>query len=211
MLSTTGFFFFPPWLSPRILQALWELPDWVCLPNLLPIFEQPDAVTAIRKTFGGLLWGLSFGDRRGVIESLRYVRSVPELLTTLSRCKVRLLSKEPFPPPPIPGDRSLVPLRSAAEMRREAREMRNCLYKMIEEVFGGCVFLFVGAARNAPVLVIGDGTRLAHLEIKGRSNAAVPEATVSEIRALVEDEFSNPAQCGDGGSSVAALRTPGRP
>ena len=28
---------FAPYLSPRILQALWELPDWICLPNLPPV------------------------------------------------------------------------------------------------------------------------------------------------------------------------------
>ena len=113
---------FAPYLSPRILQALWELPDWICLPNLLPIIEQADTVTASRQSFGARLWGLLSGDCRGVIESLRHVRLVPELLTTLSRCQVRLLSKEPFPQAADSEDWCLVRLRSAAEMRREARE-----------------------------------------------------------------------------------------
>ncbi len=112
---------FAPYLSPRILQALWELPDWICLPNLLSIIEQADTVTASRQ-FGARLWGLLSGDCPGVIESLRHVRSVPELLTTLLRCQVRLLSKEPFPKAADSEDWCLVRLRSAAEMRREARE-----------------------------------------------------------------------------------------
>ena len=189
--STARVLSFAPYLSPCILQALWELPDWVCLPNLLPIIEQEDAVTAIRQTFGGRLWDLSSGDRHSLIESLRHVTSAPELLTKLSRCKVRLLSKEPFPQPPIPGNQCLVPLRSAAEMRREAREMRNCLHKMIEEVFAGQVYFFSwNGAERATVLVIHSGGEFAYLEVKGKSNAAVLPETISQIRALVEGQFS---------------------
>jgi len=103
MPSTARVLSFAPYLSPRILQALWELPDWVCLPNLLPIIEQEEAVAAIKKTFAGRLWDLSSGDCGSLIESLRHVRSVPKLLTILSRCKVRQLSKEPFPQPPNSG------------------------------------------------------------------------------------------------------------
>ncbi len=189
--STARVLAFAPYLSPRILQALWELPDWICLLNLLPILEQPDAVAAIKKTFGGRLWDLSSGDRRSVIESLRHARSMPELLTKLSRCKVQLLSKEPFPQPPIPGNQRLVPLCSAAEMRRETREMRNCLHKMIEEVFAGQVYFFSWkGAQWATVLVIYKGSELAHLEVKGKANAAVLAETISEIRVLVEEQFS---------------------
>jgi hypothetical protein len=189
--STARVLFFAPYLSPRILQALWELPDWVCLSNSLLIIEHKDVVTAIRKTFGGRLWDLSSGDRHSLIESLRHVRSAPELLTKLSRCKVRLLSKEPFPQPPIPGNQCLVPLRSAAEMRREAREMRNCLHKMIEEVFAGQVYFYSwNGAERAAVLVIYSGSELAHLEVKGKANAVALPETISEIRALVEEQFS---------------------
>ena len=115
---------------------------------------------------------------------------MPELLTKLSRCKVQLLSKEPFPQPPIPGNQRLVPLCSAAEMRRETREMRNCLHKMIEEVFAGQVYFFSWkGAQWATVLVIYKGSELAHLEVKGKANAAVLAETISEIRVLVRNSF----------------------
>jgi len=76
-------------------------------------------------------------------------------------------------------------------MRREAREMHNCLHKMIEEVFAGHVYFFswTGAER-ATVLAIYKGSELAHLEVKGKANAAVLPETISEIRALVEKQFS---------------------
>jgi hypothetical protein len=47
------------YLSPAILHAIWELPDWICLSNLLPLFEEPDAVAAIKATFKTHLWDLS--------------------------------------------------------------------------------------------------------------------------------------------------------
>jgi hypothetical protein len=47
------------YLSPAILRAIWELPDWICLSNLLPILEEPDAVATIKATFKTHLWYLS--------------------------------------------------------------------------------------------------------------------------------------------------------
>jgi hypothetical protein len=186
---------FAPYLSPRILGAIWKLPDWICLPNLLPIFEQREAVAAIKKTFKGRLWDLSSDLRLSVTRSLHGVTSSAQLFSKLLTWRERLLFKEPFPLPPIPGNEFLIPLRSAAEMRREAREMRNCLHKMIEEVFAGHVYFYSWkGAERASVLVIDDGTRLAHLEIKGRSNALVQQETISQVRALVAEQFSKSAE-----------------
>ena len=122
-----------PYLSPGILRAIWQLPDWICLPNLLPILEEREPVAAIRSTFGAHLWDLSGELQHGVVESLRRVKSLPELRVRVLSWQDRLLSREPFPQPPIPGDERLKPLRSAAEMRHEAREMRSCLHKLITE------------------------------------------------------------------------------
>jgi hypothetical protein len=194
--STARVLAFAPYLSSRILQAIWELPDWLCLPNLLPILEDPGVVAAVRKTLGARIWDLSHDDRRALIDSLRHVTSAPELLAAASRCNLRLLSKEPFPQPPIPGDHFLVPLRSAAEMRGEAREMRNCLHKMIEEVPAGQVYFTSWKdAERATVLVIYGESALTHLEVKGKANAPVAPETIAAIRALVEEQFANAAGC----------------
>ena len=187
-------------LSPAILRAIWELPDWICLPNLLPIFEESEAVAAIKTTFRAHLWDLSRELQRGVIKSLSSVKSLPELEMRLQVWRERLLTREPFPEPPIPGDDRLKPLTSSAEMQREAREMRSCLHKLIAEVFDGAVYFYSwNGSERATVLVIYSPGELAHLEVKGRRNADVSPDTMSEIRSVIEGQFQLPA------SSVIAV------
>jgi hypothetical protein len=178
------------YISPAILNAMWELPDWICLSNLLPILEKPEAVAAIKVTFRTHLWDLSEDLRRGVVESLSHVKSLAELEARLQVWRGRLLEREPFPKPPIPGNDHLKPLTSAAEMRREAREMRSCIHKLISEVFGGVVYFYSWkGSERATVLVIHSLGKLKFLEVKGRNNAEVTPDTMSEIRSLVEGQF----------------------
>jgi len=180
------------YLSPAILRAIWELPDWICLSNLLPILEEPDAVAAIKATFKTHLWDLSPALKRGVIKSLSLVKSFHELEPRLQAWRERLLSREPFPDPPIPGNDRLKPLTSAAEMRREAREMRSCLHKLIAEVFEGAVYFYSwNGPERATVLVIYSLGKLAHLEVKGMRNADVSPATILEIRSLIDAQFDS--------------------
>jgi len=181
------------YLSPRILGALWRLPDWICLPNLLVLFEDSEAVSAIRRTFGSRLWDLSRHLQRGVIESLRTVKSMLVLQRRLQRWRERLLAREPFPKPPIPGDDRLRPMLSASEMQSEAREMRSCVHKLIVEVFRGegtVYFYSWNGSERATVLVIHDPNGVTHLEIKGTRNSDVSAATISEIRSLIEEQFA---------------------
>jgi len=177
-------------LSPAILRAIWELPDWICLPNLLPILEEPEAVAAINATFKTRLWDLSRDLQRGVVKSLSRVKSVDEFEARLQEWRERLLSREPFPQPPILGNDLLRPLTSAGEMQREAREMRSCLHKLIAEVFDGAVYFYSWkGSERATVLVIHSPGKLTHLEVKGRRNADVSPDTMSDIRSLIEGQF----------------------
>jgi hypothetical protein len=142
-------------LSPAILRAIWVLPDWICSPNLLPILEEPEAVVAIKPTFKAHLWDLSRELQRRVIKSLSRVKSLHELEARLKVWRERLLTREPFPQSPVPGNDRLKPLTSAAEMQREAREMRSCLLKLIAEVFEGAVYFYSwNGSERATVLVI---------------------------------------------------------
>lgn len=178
-------------LSPAILRAIWMLPDWICSPNLLPILEEPGAVGAIKATFKTHLWDLSRELQRGVVRSLRRVKSLLELEARLQVWRERLLSRERFPQPPISGNGCLKPLTSAAEMQREAREMRSCLHKLIAEVFERAVYFYSwNGSERATVLVIHSLGKLAHLEVKGRWNADVSPDTMSDIRSLIEEQFS---------------------
>ena len=131
-------------------------------PNLLPILEEPGAVAAIKATFKSHLWDLSRELQRGVIKSLSRVKSLRELEERLQVWRERLLSRERFPQPPIPGNDRLKPLTSAAEMRREAREMRSCLHKLIAEVFEGAVYFYSWhGSERATVLVVHSPGKLA--------------------------------------------------
>ncbi len=178
-------------LSPEILRAIWELPDWICLPNLLPILEKPEGVAAIKAAFRAHLWDLSRELKRGVVKSLSRVNSLRELKARLQTWRERLLSREPFPEPPIPGNDRLKPLSSSAEMQREAREMRSCLHKLITEVLDGAVYFYSwNGSERATVLVIHGSGELTHLEVKGRRNADVSPDTISEIEKLIEEQFS---------------------
>jgi hypothetical protein len=177
-------------LSPAILRAIWVLPDWICLPNLLPILEEPEAVAAVKATFKAHLWDLSGELQRGVIKSLSRVKSLHELKARLQVWRERLLSREPFPEPPIPGNDRLKPLTSSAEMQREAREMRSCLHKLIAEVFDGAVYFYSWErSERATVLVVHSLGKLTHLEVKGPRNTEVSPDTLSDIRSLIEGQF----------------------
>ncbi|MDO8431849.1 MAG: hypothetical protein Q7S58_05495 [Candidatus Binatus sp.] len=177
-------------LSPAILRAIWALPDWICLPNLLPILEKPEAVVAIKATFKAHLWDLSCELQRGVVKSLSRVKSLRELKSRLQAWRERLLSREQFPEPPIPGNDRLNPITSSAEMQHEAREMRSCLHKLIAEVLEGAVYFYSwNGSERATVLVVHSPGKLAHLEVKGRRNADVSPDTISEIRSLIEEQF----------------------
>ena len=191
-------------LSPAILRAIWVLPDWICSPNLLPILEEPEAVVAIKATFKAHLWDLSRELQRRVIKSLSRVKSLHELEARLKVWRERPLTREPFPQSPVPGNDRLKPLTSAAEMQREAREMRSCLHKLIAEVFEGAVYFYSwNGSERATVLVIHSLGKLAHLEVKGSRNADVSPDTMSDIRSLVEEQFSlgsNSSVCGVSGN-----------
>jgi hypothetical protein len=178
-------------LSPAMLRAIWKLPDWICRPNLLPIFENPEAVAEVKAALKAHLWDLSRDLQRGVIKSLSRVKTVQDLKPRMEEWRERMLSREPFPSPPIPGHGLLRPLGSAAEMRREAREMRSCLHKLIAEVFDGAVYFYSwhGAERATVVVVHSPGV-LTHLEVKGRRNADVSADTIAEIRSIVERQFA---------------------
>jgi len=159
--------------------------------NLLRILEKPEAVAAIKATFRAYLWDLSRELQRGVIKSLGRVKSFPELKARLQAWRERLLSLEPFPEAPIPGNDRLKPLSSSAEMRRGAREMRSCLHKLIAEVFEGAVYFYSWkGSERATALVINGSGKLVHLEVKGRRNADVSPDTISQIRSLIEEQFS---------------------
>jgi hypothetical protein len=178
-------------LSPAILRAIWELPDWICLPNLLPILEKPEAVRAIKATFVAHLWDLSRELQRGVVKSLSRVRALHELKARLQVWRERLLAREPFPEPPIPGNDRLKALTSAAGMRREAREMRSCLHKLIAEVLDGAVYFYSWhGLERATVLVIYSPGKLAHVEVKGWRNTDISPDTMSDIQSLIEDQFN---------------------
>jgi hypothetical protein len=48
----------------------------------------------------------------------------------------------PFPPPPVPGTPNIVPLTSAADLRREGSAQKNCVASYLSKVMRGDAYIY---------------------------------------------------------------------
>jgi hypothetical protein len=179
-------------LSPAIIRSIWRMPDWICLPNLLPLLDDPEVQKAFNRVFGERLWDMSSELQVSIRKSLKTAVNKNDLVDKLSYWAGEVLQREKFPALPIPGNELLWPLSSARLMRSEAREMRNCLHKLIPEVMAGSVYFYSWRGRErATVLVISTGVDSKYFaEIKGQSNAPTSQETENKIRSILDQQFN---------------------
>jgi hypothetical protein len=121
--------------------------------------------------------------------SLRQVQSLEQLCKYVYRWEPRLIEAIEFPPPPVQGfENQLIPLNSAAAMREEGRQMRNCLADLIPHVLRGSAYFFHWEdAVPATVMIENtpeNGWRF--YSALGKENKPLPEKIEIQLQSLVD-------------------------
>jgi len=121
-------------IKPRGIEDWLSLPAPVRLPNVLRvIIEDPDVSYIIDELLLRIpILPPEMLRRMG--QSLSKVRTPRETLEWCVRWEERVLKQAIFPKPPLEECGPLRPLTNAEDMRREGREMRNCLGDLIHAV-----------------------------------------------------------------------------
>ncbi len=162
------------WREPSSAETLGEL-----------LRKEPGSALRV---LGGLLDGAGPEWRRRTLDSLKRVRTLDDLLSWGERWEHRLTEAVSFPSPPIEACEHLAPLSTAGAMRREAREMRNCLDAMVSDVLEGSTYFFHwDGGEPATVMLERDpGIGWRFHEALGFDNQPVGRETVLYIRSLVQ-------------------------
>lgn len=119
------------------------------------------------------------GDEAAIFSELRRARSRSDIARSM-RLAVANLS---FGPPPAPGDEILTPIVNVAELRKTARELRNCAAAYDLDVLDGLSYFYA---------IDCDGKRgMVHLErekrtwlvndVTGMTNSALPASLADRV------------------------------
>ena len=101
----------------------------------------------------------------------------------LKKAARRELLSRPFPAPPVPGTGSIIPLVSAAELKQEGRNQRNCVATYVDKVLGGQTYIYkVLAPERATLSVVwaSDGC-WRRSELKSAGNHSVSVETINAV------------------------------
>jgi hypothetical protein len=141
-------------IKPSGIETWMGLPEPARLPNLLGIIiAEPD----ISEELGEIVRQIpadmpSIWYRLG--QSLSRLRAGNEIAEWCQRWEDRILDEVNFPEAPFSGCRRLRPLSSGQDMRREGREMRNCLGDLIgDALWGRAYYYHWGGAQPATVML----------------------------------------------------------
>ena len=188
-------------ISPGIINVLEQLPREFLQTNIITIllrdldFVSGDAAGVEERLevsaehFAGLFSVAPLKLKAAMTDSLRRIRDIDQLFDYMDRWENRLIEVIDFPPPPVQGfENLLVPLSTAAAMREESRQMKNCLADLIPYVLQGKTYFFhwddfVPATvmfENAPE----DGWRF-YMAL-GVENEPLPEQAEDRLQSLVD-------------------------
>lgn len=150
------------------------------------LIRDPDAARVRRLLAAGLedfcdLMRSADQDFAGrVKESLRAVSAPPGFSAWCDKWEMRLVEHVQFPAPPFVPVSHLQPIDSFDALRREGRDMRNCVADHVSDVVSGRTYFYRwrGAERATVMIERNEkgGWRVA--EILGRNNREVQEQTV---------------------------------
>jgi hypothetical protein len=141
-------------INPIGIRAWLALPVPARLPNLLEILI---AEADLAGELAAII--LQFSNDRPEIwhrmgQSLSKIREADQITKWCDRWNSRILGEVDFPKPPFAGCGRLRPLSSGPEMKRESREMRNCLDDLIGDVlWDGAYFYHWGGAQPATIML----------------------------------------------------------
>jgi hypothetical protein len=181
--------------APRIklegIETWLELPEPARLPNLLGIIV---AGSDISEDLGEILRHIpedmpAIWHRMG--QSLSRVRAASEIVEWCGRWDERILDEVNFPEAPFSACDQLQPLSSCQEMRREAREMCNCLSDLIGAVLGGNAYFYHWGGRRPATVMLEPCSESGWYvsRVLGPGNDTIGVSLVRRITRLVERQL----------------------
>ena len=190
-------------INPSSVEHLNSLPRSFLLPNVARIFlTDPNAARGLRRLMDGqegsaLSTLLDIFPRASpefqarATHSLTRARSFSEFLKWSIKWEQRIDEVVRFPPPPIKHHGPLVPITSAVAMRKESREMQNCLWDLIPDVIKGTTYFYHwDGAEPATVMLIRDSIGGPWLwRALGFDNAPLSNRMERSIRCFLETQL----------------------
>mgnify|MGYP006425436489 CR=1 FL=1 len=180
-----------PRIKPAGIEAWLELPEPARLPNLLGfIIAEPD----IFEDLGEIARQIP-KDMPAIWDRMEQALSTVCAASDIAEWEERILDEVDFPKAPFAGCEQLRPLNSGQEMRREAREMHNCLVDMISTVLRGRAYFYHwdGPLPSTVMLEPCSGGGWYVSEILGRDNAVIAGQSVRRITRLIEQRLRMPS------------------
>jgi hypothetical protein len=173
-------------ITATTLRVAEELPAATCSPRVIELLSECTTEDA-----GEVLEALSLvaSSRRDRLDDLAQALGRASdascLIALAENWRERLM---PFPAPPIAGTEALRPLSSAAAMRREALDMRNCLARLVAPVLEGVVYFYHwGGDEPATVGLRRRGTARWRLDrCLGAANAELSATTRKAVRRTLD-------------------------
>lgn len=111
----------------------------------------------------------------------------------------RQLLRQPFPPPPFPGNENIVPITHPEDLRKEGREQNHCASTYIAPVLARLSYVYkVLKPQRATVSLKRSGGKWQVEQVKGPNNTAVSVQTILTVRGWF-DRVQNQAVDGNTG------------
>jgi len=122
-------------IDPRVFENLRHIPDWACLPTLIPaLVTEEDWIILDHVDYDFEM--LPYEDIQCALESLKRVRD-PKGFGDWSSKLSRQIIERHYPDPPFKGTEYFRAIDTYDALLRESREMRNCLSTRGMEVVRG--------------------------------------------------------------------------
>lgn len=176
-----------PRLSGAAVRALLLLPEWLMTPAIARAAAAGATPERLRWTTARLD-ELTAAERRRVLAAVKGAEDWPGVERRLNEVTCRILRERPFPPPPIPGDAMLQPIRSGDDLADEGHALRHCVANYEDEVRTGRRYYYrwLGTERATVEISLAEDFRWRLTEALGPGNAELSDATWADLRRIVE-------------------------
>ena len=192
-------------ISPMAVEFLMDLHGELLLPKLVRmILDQELAVETIEKDHERavitdlnhivyMCAKLHTNQAMKVTSSIETVGSLADLTKWARKWKASLIQMIDFPPPPMPGNHRLIPLSSASDMRREGRDMRNCVHDLIPMVVANHNYFYHWGGREPATVMLLKSRHNGWLfgDARGLGNGPLSDQTQQNIGVAVKEALSS--------------------
>jgi len=184
-------------VSSDLIEALNSIKPWLLVPNVIRIIGQQfhssvlllDAFDSLN-TLAQRLGNEAFEQQ--VITSLNHATNISELVTSIETWTEEefVLNEDvgPFPPPPVQGSETLVPILTWLELMTEGRTMHHCVGIYASKVTMNVAYYYQwhGDERATVELIKSNKGKWIVGEVFGACNAVLEAKTINQINTIMK-------------------------